>query len=276
MTALLPAEAERLAEVAARVRSRVVETVYAVGGGHVGGSLSAADLLTVLYFHRLKVNPADPSWPDRDRFILSKGHCSLAHYAVLAERGFFPVDELRTYGSLGSRLQAHPDMRKAPGIDMSSGSLGQGLSAGIGMALAARLKRLGYHTFVMLGDGESQEGQVWEAAMWAGAHRLRSLTAIVDYNKLSQTGSTEGLLPRESLAARWRDFGWEVREISGHDLQAIALALASPGEIRPVLVLAHTVKGQGVSFMAGRSEFHSATLTREQAEAALAELGVSR
>lgn len=261
-----------LAEMARRIRAHVVRVAHQVGGSHLGGSLSAADLLSVLYFHHLRIRPEEPRWPGRDRFVLSKGHCALALYAALAERGFLPVAELSTFAAIDSRLQAHPDMRKAPGVDMSTGSLGQGLSAGIGMALAARLRGESYHTYVMLGDGEAQEGQVWEAAMFAGTNWLANLTAILDYNKLSQTRTTEPMM--EPLAARWEAFGWEVREVNGHDLSAIAGALAQPGA-RPLLVLAHTVKGRGVSFMEGRSEWHSSPLTQEQADAALAELGVA-
>lgn len=269
-----PADMVHLSDMARRIRAHVVRTVAAVGGGHLGGSLSAADLLSALYFQVLRVRPEQPRWPDRDRFILSKGHCSLALYAALAERGFFPTSELGSYAELGTRLQAHPDMRKTPGIDMSTGSLGQGLSAGIGMALGARLRGQDYRTYVLLGDGESQEGQVWEAAMFAGSHGLDNLTAILDYNKLSQTGSTQLLHPPHLLPERWRSFGWCVREIDGHDLGAILGALhPAPGQ--PSLVLAHTVKGKGVSFMEGRSEWHSNSLTPEQVAAALRELGVA-
>lgn len=262
-----------LAEMALRIRAHVIRTVHAVGGGHLGGSLSAADLLSVLYFGHLRIRAEEPDWPDRDRFILSKGHVALALYAALAERGFFSVSELRTFGRLGSRLQAHPDMTKTPGVDMSTGSLGQGLSTGIGMALAADLQGREYRTYVLLGDGESTEGQVWEAAILAGAQRIIRLTAIVDVNKLSQTGPTEPFQPVVQLPARWRSFGWEVREINGHNHAEILDALR-PGEDQPVLILAHTVKGRGVSFMEGCSEWHSNTLTAEQAQRALAELGV--
>ncbi|MFZ5813954.1 MAG: transketolase [Bacillota bacterium] len=265
-------EITTLKDVARRVRAHVIRVVREVGGGHIGGPLSAADLLAALYFHQLRIRPEQPDWPERDRFILSKGHCALALYATLAERGYLPVSELSRFGALGSRLQAHPDMTKAPGIDFSTGSLGQGLSAGVGMALAARLRQAAYHTYVMLGDGEALEGQVWEAAIFAGARKLANLTAIIDYNKLSQTGPTAPL--HGLLAERWRAFGWEVREIGGHDLTAILPAL-QPGSDRPVAVVAHTVKGRGVSFMEGRSEWHSGSLTAEQAAAALAELGVS-
>jgi transketolase len=262
-----------LAERARRIRGHVVRTVRDIGGGHLGGSLSAADILSTLYFHQLRIDPNRPEWPDRDRFILSKGHCALGLYATLSERGYFPVEELATYGTLNSRLQGHPDMRKTPGVDMSTGSLGQGLSAGIGMALAASLRGLDYRTYVLIGDGESQEGQIWEAAMFAGARRLENLTAILDFNKWSQTGSTELLLPAAFLADRWRSFGWDVVEIDGHDLGQIVDSLDStPGH--PRLVLAHTVKGRGVSFMEGRPEWHSSPLTAEQAATALAELEV--
>lgn len=260
--------------MAQRIRAHVVRVIRAAGAGHLGGPLSAADLLSVLYFDRLQIRPDEPNWPDRDRFILSKGHCTLALYAALAERGYFGIEELFAYGNLGSRLQSHPDMTKAPGLDMSTGSLGQGLSAGIGMALAARLQGRSYRTYVLLGDGESMEGQVWEAAMFAGAHRVANLTAMLDFNRLSQTGSTLAFHPETELAGRWRSCGWEVREIDGHDHTAISAAL-QPVSDRPLMIIAHTVKGRGVSFMEGRSEWHSASLTVEQAEQALAELGVA-
>lgn len=263
-----------LTEMARRIRCHVIRTVLHVGSGHLGGSLSAAEILSVLYFYKLRIRPEEPDWPRRDRFILSKGHAALALYAALAERGFFPVEELATFGALGSRLQGHPDMRRTPGVDMSTGSLGQGLSAGAGMALAARIRREDWKTYVLLGDGEIQEGQVWEAAMLAGELRLANLTAILDFNRLSQTRSTTTVHPPDQLAGRWRGFGWEVREVDGHDVAALAAALDAPAEGRPLLVVAHTVKGRGVSFMEGRPEWHSHPLTAEQAARALAELGV--
>lgn len=263
-----------LTEIAKRIRVHVIRTVLRLGSGHLGGSLSAAEILGVLYFHTLRIRPEEPDWPGRDRFILSKGHAALAYYAALAERGYFPPDELAGFGALGSRLQGHPDMRRTPGVDMSTGSLGQGLSAGVGMALAARIRGEGWRTYVLLGDGEIQEGQVWEAAMLAGELRLTGLTAILDFNRLSQTRSTTGAHPPDLLPGRWRGFGWEVREVDGHDVSALAAALDRPADGRPLLVVAHTVKGRGVSFMEGRPEWHSHPLTREQAEQALAELGV--
>jgi len=271
----MAADVSLLADKARRIRTHVIRTIQQVGGGHLGGSLSAAEILSVLYFHKLRIRPEEPDWPDRDRFILSKGHAALALYAALAERGFFPVAELATFAALGSRLQAHPDMRRTPGVDMSTGSLGQGLSAGVGMALAARIGRKDYQTYVLLGDGEIQEGQVWEAAMLAGELRLANLTAILDFNKLSQTRATTASHPPELLAGRWRGFGWDVREVDGHDPAALAEALDGPAAGQPRLVLAHTIKGRGVSFMEGRSEWHSHPLTPEQAARALAELGVT-
>ncbi|MBP2018697.1 transketolase [Symbiobacterium terraclitae] len=264
-----------LKDAARRIRCHVIRTALQAGGGHLGGSLSAAEILSVLYFHKLRIRPEEPDWPERDRFILSKGHAAMALYAALAERGFFPVGELATFGVLGSRLQAHPDMSRTPGVDMSTGSLGQGLSAGAGMALAARIGRKDYQTYVLLGDGEIQEGQVWEAALLAGELRLANLTAILDFNRFSQTRATAAVHPPERLALRWEGFGWAVREVDGHDVAALAGALDAPADGRPLLVVAHTIKGRGVSFMEGRPEWHSHPLTSEQAARALAELGVA-
>ena len=245
------------------------------------GPLSATDLLSVLYFHELRIDPADPSWPDRDRFIFSKGHSSIALYATLAERGYFPREELLTFDQLDSRLQGHPDMLVTPGVDMSTGSLGQGLSPGLGMALAAKLNNKDYRTYVMIGDGEAQEGQIWEASMVAARYKADNLVAILDWNGLQQYGWAEAgkepedrMSPLEDPARKWRAFGWHVIELDGHDLRAIVAALDDARTIkgRPTILIARTVKGKGVSFMEGDYLWHAKPITDEELELALAEL----
>lgn len=277
-----PPDFDLLRRVATSVRRSVIGAIHHAGAGHVGGPLSATDLLTVLYFHELRIDPADPSWPDRDRFIFSKGHSSIALYATLAERGYFPTEELLTFDQSGSRLQGHPDMRETPGVDMSTGSLGQGLSPGLGMALAARLAGKDYRTYVMIGDGESQEGQIWEASMVAARYGLDNLCAILDWNGLQQYGWAEAgrqpegrMNPLADPAGKWRAFGWHVIELDGHDLRAIVTALEEARSItgRPTMLIAHTVKGKGVSFMEGDYLWHAKPISDEECELALAELG---
>jgi len=270
-----------LERIANRVRRHVVQTVHRVGVGHLGGALSATDILTVLYFHTMRIDPARPDWEDRDRFILSKGHACLALYAVMAERGYFPLEELATFDEVNSRLQGHPDMTATPGIDMSSGSLGQGLSTGVGMVLGAKLLGKSFHTYVMLGDGECQEGQVWEAAFVAARYKLDNLTAILDWNRLQQYGwHTPGdddqvrQTPDETPAPKWQAFGWHTIELDGHNIGAIMMALQEAQGIKgkPTILIAHTVKGKGVSFMEGNYLWHSRAITNEQLAMALAEL----
>lgn len=272
---------ESLRSVATAVRRSVITAIHHAGAGHVGGPLSATDLLTVLYFHELRIDPADPCWPDRDRFIFSKGHSSIALYATLAERGYFPIEELLTFDQLGSRLQGHPDMLVTPGIDMSTGSLGQGLSPGLGMALAARLAGKDYRTYVMIGDGEAQEGQIWEASMVAARYGVDNLVAILDWNGLQQYGWVEAgerpedrMNPLEDPAGKWRAFGWHVIELDGHDLPAIVAALDEARSItgRPTMLIAHTVKGKGVSFMERNYLWHAKPISDEEYELAVAEL----
>jgi len=276
------AEVAQLAEMARRIRVEVLRTVNHAQVGHVGGPLSAADIVAALYFHALRIRPNEPAWPDRDRFILSKGHSSLVQYAAMALRGYFPVEELRTFDTLGSRLQGHPDMRLLPGIDMSTGSLGMGLSAALGMALGARFARRDIRAYVLLGDGECQEGQVWEAAFVAARYGVDNLVAIVDHNKLQQYGwpgeTAEHRLPPEEpgeLVAKWRAFGWRVLEIDGHDMAAVVAVLDQAAERtgRPTVVIAHTVKGRGVSFMEGDYRWHSKPIRPEEFATAMAELG---
>jgi transketolase len=248
--------------------------VYAAQSGHIGPSLSIADLLSALYFQVMRIDPRNPRWPARDRFILSKGHGCCAWYAALAERGYFPQGELLTFRQLGSRLQGHPDMAKTPGVDMTAGSLGHGLSAGLGVALAARIDRLDYRTYVILGDGEIQEGLVWEAAMAAPQARLDNLVAIIDYNGWQSGGAVGEILPLEPLSEKWKAFGWSAQEIDGHRMESIlrAFDLARATQGQPSVIIAHTTKGKGVSFMENDNKWHMTPPTKEEAEAALREL----
>ena len=274
---------DELAALSAETRRLIVETIHHAGAGHLGGPLSATDLLVNLYFDVLNIDPARPHWEERDRFILSKGHSSIALYVVMALRGFFPREELKTFDQIDSRLQGHPCMKSLPGIDMSTGSLGQGLSPGVGMALGARLKGLPFRTWVMLGDGEIQEGQIWEACFTAASYELDNLTAILDYNRLPQFGwpQTGGFTRRRPIddpAAKFRAFGWHTVECNGHDhadiRRAFQAALAHRGQ--PVCVIAHTVKGKGVSFMEGDFNWHAKVPTDEQRDQAIAELTAGR
>jgi transketolase len=270
---------EDLEALSAQTRRLILESVHKAGAGHVGGPLSAADLLVALYFDVLKVDPEWPDWPDRDRFILSKGHSSIGLYAVLALRGYLPVAELSTFDQIDSRLQGHPDMTKLAGLDMSTGSLGQGLSPGAGMALGAKIRGKSFHTWVMLGDGEIQEGQVWEAAFVAGRYRLDNLTAILDYNQLPQFAwpSNTGVRrdrPIDDPGSKFRAFGWHVVECNGHDHVSIRTAFQDALGHRdvPTCVIAHTVKGKGVSFMEGDFNWHAKAPDDSQLDQALAEI----
>jgi transketolase len=258
-------EAERLGAVADRIRLHVVDMCAGSEGGHLGGSLSIVDILTVLYFSVLRVDPARPDHPARDVCVLSKGHGALALYAALAERGYLPVAELASYGQPGSRLMGHP-VRAVPGVEMPTGSLGHGLALGLGFALAARLAGTRQRTFVITGDGELQEGSCWEAVGCAAAQHADGLVAIVDRNGFQLTGPTQDICPLEPLASRWRAFGWAAQEVDGHDRAALAQALSSapwePG--RPSVVLARTEKGHGIPFLAGRTESHYVTLRERQ------------
>ena len=218
------AKLKELENKARILRKHIIKMTCAAGSGHPGGSLSAADIVAALYFHELRLDPSRPDWPDRDRFVLSKGHAAPVLYAALAERGFFPVEELLNLRKLGSRLQGHPDMRKVPGVEMSTGSLGQGLSAANGMALAARLDRRDYRVYVLLGDGEIQEGQIWEASMAAAHYKLDNVTAFLDHNGYQIDGPVREVMSPEPVAAKWRAFGWHVIEIDGHNLSEILSA----------------------------------------------------
>ncbi|MEE9164260.1 MAG: transketolase [Thermoplasmata archaeon] len=266
---------DELDERARVLRVHVVKMVHAAGSGHPGGSLSAADVVAALYFHILRLDPKDPSWPDRDRFVLSKGHGCPVLYAALAERNFFPVEDLLTLRKLGSHLQGHPEYGTTPGIEAPAGAEGHGLSISIGIALAGRLDGRDYRVYTMLGDGENDVGQTWEAAMAAANLKLDHLTAILDRNQLQQERRTEDIMPLEPLADKWRAFGWNVLEIDGHDMESILEALhearTTPG--RPTMIIAQTVKGKGVSFMENVLRFHGTAPTDEELGRALDELG---
>lgn len=268
-------EHTQLQQIARTVRQDIIREVYSAGSGHPGGSLSAADLLTALYFSEMRIDPAMPDMAGRDRFVLSKGHAAPALYACLAERGYFPKEELVTLRKSGSRLQGHPSMKMLPGVEMSTGSLGQGISAAVGMALAGRLDGDSGRVYTLLGDGELQEGIVWEAAMAAGHYKLDNLCAIVDHNGLQIDGRNEDVMNVMPIAEKFAVFGWNVLEIDGHDFEQIldALEMARKCKGMPTVIVAETVKGKGVSFMEGQAGWHGKAPNEEQAKQAMAELG---
>lgn len=277
----MPPEATPAAGIAAlrheatAIRRLILKTLNKSQAGHPGGSLSAVEILTALYFKVMRIDPDQPNWPERDRLVLSKGHAAPVYYATLARRGYFPEAELSTHDTLNSRLQGHPDMRKTPGVDMSSGSLGQGLSVAVGIALGAKMATHNYRVFCLLGDGECQEGQVWEAAMSAPTFGLDNLTAIVDWNHLQLMAKVADVMPTLSFAGLWREMGWEVVEVDGHDLGALICAFKAPRiPGKPRVVLARTVKGKGVSFMEDRVEWHAKPISKEELERALGELAL--
>ncbi len=263
------------AQRALEIRREIVKMLGIAGSGHPGGSLSATDLLTLLYFHFLKHNPKDPKWVDRDRFILSKGHGCPALYAALAFAGYFDKSMLYTLRQIGSPLQGHPDMRRLSGIEASTGSLGQGLSVGAGCALAARLDKKDFRTYVIISDGEMNEGQIWEAAAFASFRKLSNLIAIVDYNKYQLSGTTKEILDMEPVAAKWTAFGWKTCEIDGHNHREIhdALVWARSMTDVPAVIIAHTIKGKGVTFMENNNNFHGVANTKDETVKALKELG---
>jgi transketolase len=264
-----------LARIARQIRRDIIIMTAAAGSGHPGGSLSSADILAALYWRVLRIDPRNPYDPDRDRFVLSKGHCSPALYAALAERGFFPREWLTSFRKLHSPLQGHPDMKKLPGVEMSTGALGQGFSTAVGMALAARVDGRDYRVYALLGDGECQTGQVWEAAMSAAHYRLDNLVAIVDRNGLQIDGPTEQVMALEPLPDKWRSFGWHTLVIDGHSFPEIlgAFEEARRTKGRPTAIIAKTIKGRGVSFMENVVDWHGVAPNQEQRDRALAELG---
>lgn len=276
MNAAHPRETiERLEEKAAALRRDVVEMIYRAGDGHPSPCLSVADIVTALYFHILSIRPEDPGWPDRDRLVLSKGHSCPVVYAALARRGYFPVELLATLRTLGSPLQGHPDAKKTPGVDSTTGSLGNGVSIGLGMAMGARLLKKDFRVYVVTGDGELGEGLVWEAAMAAAKMKAASLTVIVDNNQYQSGGTVDVISGLYPLRAKWEAFGWSCLEIDGHDfgqiLEAAAAARAETG--RPTAIIARTVKGKGVSFMIGDNSWHKRAFNAEEYERAMRELG---
>jgi transketolase len=271
---LTPERLAFLKQKARELRRDIVEMVYRAQSGHVGGSLGAADLVTALYYHLMRHNPSDPAWPERDRFILSKGHCTPVIYAALADCGYFPKSDLATFRRPGSHLQGHPYQPKTPGIEASTGTLGLGISTGMGMALAARLRGWKHRYYILCGDGEIQEGQAWEAAMFGNKHRLDNVVAFVDRNYLQTDGNSEQIMPLDPLAPKWEAFGWHTQEIDGHDFAQIASAVerAWSAAGRPSMIIARTVKGRGVSFMENGVMWHGTPPNREQYERALEEL----
>lgn len=278
-------DAGELRDLATTARAHIVRTIAGAHGGHLGGPLSAIDILIALYFRVMNIRPDEPDWPERDRFILSKGHSSIAWYTALAMRGYFDVKELSTFDAIDSRLQGHPDMTVTPGVDMSSGSLGLGFSAGVGIALGARSLGRDFSTFVMLGDGECNEGIVWEGAHVAERYQLDNLVAIVDHNKLQQFGwhgdTVADRLPPytgSQLVDRWGAFGWQTYEMDGHEMDDIVATLSRARDETgaPKVIVAHTIKGKGVSYMENDFSWHSRVPTDEELATALSDLGVSK
>ena len=266
---------KELSITACKVRMGIIEGTHNAKSGHPGGSLSAADILTYLYFAEMNVDPQNPAKPDRDRFVLSKGHIAPALYATLAHKGFFPVEELKTLRKIGSRLQGHPDMKKIPGVDMSSGSLGQGISAACGMAKAAKLTGADYRVYAVLGDGEIQEGQVWEAAMFAGFHKLDNLVLIVDNNGLQIDGKIEDVCSPYPIDEKFRAFNFHVLDVAdGNDMEQLRQAFAEARSTKgmPTAIIAHTVKGKGVSFMEDQAGWHGKAPNDEEYQIAMADL----
>lgn len=270
-----PDVVKKIAHLAARIRRDVVTIIGGDGHvGHLGGSCSSADVVAVLYGHVMRMDPRNPDWEGRDKFIYSKGHAAIAQYAAMAEVGYFPVEELLTVKKLGSRLQGHPDRLKTPGIEAGTGSLGQGLSIANGLALAMRLDGRENRVYCVMGDGEMAEGQIWEAAMAAAHYRLDNVAAVVDRNRLQATGAIVDRFGSDPLPDKWRAFGWYVMEVDGHDVAALLSAFGEAASVRgkPSVVIADTVKGKGVSFAENVVGFHNGPLTREQYETALREI----
>jgi transketolase len=266
---------DNLKQKALKIREHIVYDLTGVGKvGHLGGSCSSADLVAALYFHKMKHDPANPALPGRDRFLLSKGHAALVQYAALAEAGYFPKEELKKVKTLGAMLQGHPDMTRTPGVEANTGSLGQGLSIGCGMALGLRLDKLPSKVYVLIGDGELAEGQIWEAAMAASYYKLDNLVAIIDRNNLQATGPICERFDTNPIAPKWAAFGWEVIEIDGHDMADILKALDQADKVKskPTAIIAQTVKGKCISFAEHNAAFHNSAMTEEQCEIAKKDL----
>ena len=267
-------EKQQLKITAAKVRLNIIEGVFNAKSGHPGGSLSAADIFTYLYFKEMNIDPTNPKCPDRDRFVLSKGHCAPGYYAALAERGFFSTEEIKSLRHIGAMLQGHPDMKGTPGVDMSSGSLGQGISCAVGMALAGKMDKKDYRVYTLLGDGETEEGQVWEAAMFAGHKKLDNLCVIVDHNGLQIDGPIAEVAGPDPLDEKFKAFGFEVIIINGHCFDEIekAFEFAKSVKGKPTCIITKTVKGKGVSYMENNVSWHGAAPNKDQYEVAMAEL----
>ena len=265
---------EGLANIANDIRIEIIEQVYNANSGHPGGSLSCADILAVLYFNQMNIDSENPNAKGRDRFVLSKGHCAPALYATLARKGYFDKELLKGFRKVESNLQGHPDMKKVPGVDMSTGSLGQGLSAAVGMAIGSKMEHEGYRVYCLLGDGELEEGQVWEAAMSASKNKLDNLCAIVDYNTLQIDGNVEEVAGLINIKEKFESFGFNVIEVNGHDIEALIHAFNSAKHQKdmPSVIIARTIKGKGVSFMEGKAEWHGKAPNQEQYEEAINEL----
>jgi len=267
-------ELKKLKETAREMRINIIKMLTEAGSGHPGGSLSIADILTVLYFHKMRHDPKNPKWDDRDRFVLSKGHGVPAQYALLAKSGYFSEEELMSLRKTGSRLQGHPDRSRLPGLEASTGSLGQGLSIAVGMAVAGKMDKKNYRIYCMVGDGESQSGQIWEAAMCAAKYKLDNLTAILDYNKIQLDDRVNIVMEIEPVKDKWKSFGWNVMEIDGNDIPKIIDALDDAEKVKgkPTIIIAHTVKGKGVSYMEDSVDWHGKAPSKELAEQAIREL----
>ncbi|MCG8568661.1 MAG: transketolase [Spirochaetes bacterium] len=269
---------KQLKEVAKQIRENIILMIYKAKAGHPGGSLSAADIVTALYYYAMNVDPANPHWEDRDRFILSKGHACPVWYAVLAEKGFFSKEHLNTLRKMDSILQGHADMKKTPGVDMTVGSLGQGICAGLGMALSAKLLKKTYHTWVLIGDGETQEGSIWEAAMSGAKWKLDNLTVIIDLNGIQNDSFVDEIMPVGDMKAKWEAFGWKTIEINGHQMEEIVEAVdqVKMNKGQPIVIIANTVKGKGVSFMENVPIWHGKAPNEKEFQQAMNEIRSSQ
>jgi transketolase len=268
-------EIGELKEISRKVRKQIINLITDKGVGHTGGSLSEADILVSLYFNVMNIDPENPKMENRDRFILSKGHSTPGFYTVLAERGYYPKETLDEFDEIDSILQAHPCMKRTPGVDMSTGSLGQGLSSGLGMLLVQEKFGLDFKVFVLMGDGEQAEGQVWEAALYAGSNKVKNIISIIDYNKVQLTGTVNDVLGLEPFADKWRAFGWQVITCDGHDMEELTNSLNKAREVSadgPVVVIANTIKGKGVSFMENKFQWHGKAPSDSERKQALAEI----
>lgn len=265
---------EELTQKTVEIRKGIIDAVYSAQSGHPGGSLSIADILTVLYFYEMNIKPENPNWEDRDRLILSKGHCSPALYSCLAYRGYFPVEDLRTFRKIDSYLQGHPDKNKVPGVDMTTGSLGQGLSVANGMAIAGKMNGKNYRVYCILGDGEIEEGQIWEAAMTSNKYKLDNLCVIIDNNNLQIDGTIEEVMSSYPIDEKFKSFGFQIININGHDIEEIikAFEVAKNVKGKPTCIIAKTMKGKGVSFMENQVGWHGKAPSKEQYEQAIKEL----